>query len=167
MKKWGKKYGKYVLGIGLYFLVLANGVWGVKSLSRLEMARREMIRNPNDIEARLEWWRGLTEAEYWEESLKEEVYFDGMYQAVKESDQEIIDEIKDLMRKKYPGYLVERLEEMKNDEEKDKDWWIKKAKIETELGNYEEAMASIGMAREMDGIDEELERMERELLRNK
>jgi len=167
MKKKGKKYGKYVLGIGIYFLVLVNGIWGAKSLSGLEVARRRMIRNPNNTEARLEWWKGLTEAGYWEESLEEELYFDSMYQAVKESDQKTINEIKDLMRKKHPGYLAERLEEMKSDEGKSKDWWMKKAKIEMELGNYKEAIISIGMARKIDGIDKGLEKIERELLKNK
>jgi tetratricopeptide (TPR) repeat protein len=166
MKEVWKKSGKYILGIGLYFLVLVNGIWGAKNLPQLEMARRKLARNPNNVTARLEWWKGLVETEYWEEALSEEVYFDSMYQALGKNEQEKIVEIKGLLREKYPVYLREELEKMAKKEEKDKAWWVRKARIEMELGEYEEAEASIGEARKLDRVDEELEKMERELLKN-
>lgn len=158
-----KRWGKYVLGVGLYFLVLVNGIWGTKKLSSLEIVKREMAKNPNNIQARLEWWKNLAEMRYWEEARKEEVYFDSMYKALDKKDQEKVAEIKDFLKRKYPVYLLEELKKIENEGQKNKDWWIKKAEMEMELEEYDKAREAIQEARKIDKVDEELEKMEREL----
>ncbi len=163
-KKKKKSWVKYVLVLGLFFLMVINGAWATEKLSGLEKARRRMVKNPNDIEARLEWWKGLVETEYWEEALKEEVYFEKMYEALGDDKKEKVLLIRGTMKREYPGYMeVDLLMTGDMENEGSKDWWIKKAKMEMKREEYEKALESIKKAREMDEVDEEIERIEREL----